>query len=72
MTLPVILFQKSIKENAEINDAEIMRIPYIIVVGDKEEKEKTLAVRVKGNSKIQTMKLDDFEEKLEEEIEERK
>ena len=56
---------------SKVKDAEIMRIPYIIVVGDKEEKEKTIAVRVKGNSKIQTMKLDDFEEKLEEEIEER-
>ncbi len=57
---------------SKVKDAEIMRIPYIIVVGDKEEKEKTIAVRVKGNSKIQSMKLDDFEEKLEEEIEERR
>ena len=31
---------------AKVKDAELMRVPYIIVVGDKEEKEKTIAVRL--------------------------
>ncbi len=57
---------------AKVKDAEIMRIPYIIVVGDKEEKGKNLAVRTKGNSKIETMKVDGFIEKIKKEIEERK
>ncbi len=57
---------------SKVKDAEIMRIPYIIVVGDKEEKEKTIAVRVKGNSKIQSLKVDAFVEKLKKEISERK
>ncbi|MBI5803326.1 threonine--tRNA ligase [Candidatus Pacearchaeota archaeon] len=57
---------------AKVKDAEIMRIPYIITIGDKEEKEKTLAIRVKGNSKIQTSKLNDFSESLKKEITERK
>ncbi|MCL5018693.1 MAG: His/Gly/Thr/Pro-type tRNA ligase C-terminal domain-containing protein, partial [Candidatus Pacearchaeota archaeon] len=57
---------------SKVKDAEIMRIPYIIVVGDKEEKEKTIAVRVKGNGKIETMKIDNFIEKIKEEIAERK
>lgn len=54
---------------AKVKDAEIMRIPYIIVVGDKEEKEKTLAVRIKGNQKIETMKQDAFIERIKKEIE---
>ncbi|MDO8528880.1 MAG: His/Gly/Thr/Pro-type tRNA ligase C-terminal domain-containing protein, partial [Nanoarchaeota archaeon] len=54
---------------SKVKDAEIMRIPYIIVVGDKEEKEKTIAVRVKG--KIESLKTDSFIEKLKKEILER-
>ncbi len=57
---------------AKVKDAEIMRVPYIIVVGDKEEKEKTLAVRVKGNSKIETFKIEEFIKRIRKEIEERK
>ena len=57
---------------SKVKDAEIMRIPYIIVVGDKEEKEKTLAVRVKGDSKIETVKIEEFIKKIEKEIDERK
>ncbi len=57
---------------AKVKEAEIMRIPYIIVVGDKEEKEKTIAIRIKGDSKIQSMKLDDFIYKIKKEIEEKK
>lgn len=56
---------------AKVKDAEIMRVPYIIVVGDKEEKEKTLAVRIKGNSKIETFKIEDFANKIKKEITER-
>jgi len=46
-------------------------VPYIIVIGDKEEKDKTLAVRIRGDKKIKTFKIKDFTEKLKEEIEER-
>ncbi|OGJ12420.1 hypothetical protein A3K82_02655 [Candidatus Pacearchaeota archaeon RBG_19FT_COMBO_34_9] len=55
----------------KIKEAEIMRVPYIVVVGDKEEKEKTLALRVRGNSKIETIKIDSFIEKVKKEIAER-
>ncbi|MBU2104860.1 MAG: threonine--tRNA ligase, partial [Nanoarchaeota archaeon] len=54
---------------AKVKDAEIMKIPYIIVVGDKEEKEKSLAVRIRGNKKIQNFKIDKFVDKLRKEIE---
>ena len=48
-----------------------MRVPYIIVVGDKEEKENTLAVRIRGDKKIEKMSLEEFSEKLKGEISER-
>ena len=56
---------------SKVKDAEIMRIPYIIVIGEKEEKDGTLAVRIRGDKKIKTFKIKDFVEDLKEEIEER-
>ncbi len=53
---------------SKVKEASLMRIPYIIVIGDREEKEGTLAVRVRGNSKIQSFKLEEFAKKLEKEI----
>jgi len=56
----------------KVKDAEIMRIPYIIVIGDKEQKGNTLAVRVKGDKKIVTFKLDKFIKEIKQEIEYKK
>jgi threonyl-tRNA synthetase len=56
---------------SKIKEAEIMRIPYIITVGDREEKENTLAVRIKGNKNIKTIKTEEFIEELKREIKER-
>ncbi|MEK6918105.1 MAG: threonine--tRNA ligase [Nanoarchaeota archaeon] len=55
---------------SKVKEAEMMRVPYIIVAGDKEEKDKTIAVRSKG--KVENVKLDAFIEKLRKEIEQRK
>jgi threonyl-tRNA synthetase len=57
---------------AKVKEAEIMRIPYIIVAGDREEKEGTLAIRSRGSDKIDSVKVNDFIKKLKEEIEERR
>jgi len=56
---------------SKVKDAEIMRVPYIIVIGDKEEKEKKLAVRVKGSNKIEIIGMKEFVEKIKKEIQER-
>ncbi len=53
---------------SKVKDAELMRIPYIIVIGDKEEKENSLAVRVKGDKKIKTFNLKEFVVHLKKEI----
>ena len=57
---------------AKVKDAEKMRIPYIIVVGEKEEKAKTLAIRSKGKSKIESKKIEEFIDQIKEEIKLRK
>lgn len=63
---------RSTTVQSKVKESEIARIPYIIVVGDKEEKDKTIAVRVKGNSKIISFKVDEFVKKIKEEIVNRK
>lgn len=57
---------------SKVKEAEIMRVPYIIVVGDKEEKDKTLALRIRGDSKIVNFKIEEFINKVKEEVENRK
>lgn len=63
---------RNITVQGKVKDSEIMRIPYIIVIGNKEEKEETLAVREKGSKKIKSIKIDDFAKQLKEEIEGRR
>lgn len=59
--------------NDKIRDAEMQKIPYIIVIGDKEEQSKTLAVRERGSSKPKFgVKLADLIKELKEKIEQRK
>jgi len=56
---------------AKVKDAELMKIPYIIVLGSKEEESGELAIRTRGEKKIINMKLDKFAEDIKREIEER-
>jgi threonyl-tRNA synthetase len=62
---------KSTTIPSKVKDAELMKVPYIVVVGDKEEKENSLAVRVRGDRKIKTFNLDEFVGDLKKEINER-
>jgi len=55
----------------KIRDAEIQRIPYIIVIGDKEDKGKTLAVRKRGNKPKFGVKFDKLVKEILERIEKR-
>ncbi|MDE1848794.1 MAG: threonine--tRNA ligase [Nanoarchaeota archaeon] len=57
--------------SAKVKDAESMRIPYIIVVGDKEEKESGISIRERGDNKIRSETLGKFIEELAGEIKER-
>src|SRR3989304_5158759 len=62
---------RSIPIPTKVKDAELAKIPYIIVLGDREEKENTLAVRVKGDKEIKIMKPEEFVKSLNKEIQER-
>jgi len=46
--------------NKKIRDAETQKVPYIIVVGDKEEKEENITVRARGSKDLKTQKISEF------------
>jgi len=54
--------------SAKIRDAELQKIPYILVVGDKEIKAKAINVRVRGEKILGSMKLDKFLKLIQEDI----
>jgi len=61
---------ESNKVEGKVKDAELMKIPYIIVIGDKEEQNKTIAVRHKGKLEF-NVSPDKFINKIKKEIKER-
>ncbi len=56
---------------SKVKESSLMRIPYVIVVGDREEKSGELAVREKGNNKISNYSVEDFVKKVKKEFDER-
>jgi len=54
-----------------IREAEKQKIPYMVVVGEKEEKENLVAVRTRGQKEQDTLKTEGFIEKIRKEIEEK-
>ncbi len=56
----------------KIREGEIQKIPYLLVVGDKEIKEKSVGVRERGKGDIGMMKINKFTEKVKKEIEQKK
>jgi threonyl-tRNA synthetase len=51
---------KSDKIGAKIRDAQINKIPFMLVLGDKEKEENKIAVREKVNGDLGTMTLEEF------------
>ncbi len=60
--------ERSEKIGKKIRDAEIMKIPYMLVIGDKEIAEGKVAVRKHGEGDKGTMMTDDFITMINEEL----
>lgn len=56
----------------KIREGELQKIPYLIVVGDEEEKEKSVRVRERGKGDLGLMESEKFFEKIKKEIEQKK
>ncbi|MFT6198762.1 MAG: threonyl-tRNA synthetase [Vicingaceae bacterium] len=58
------------KVGKKIRDAEVSKVPYMLIIGEKEIENGTLAVRKHGEGDIGTMKVEEFTALIKKEIEE--
>jgi threonyl-tRNA synthetase len=56
------------KAGKKIRDAELMKIPFMLVVGEREESEGTVSVRKHGQGDLGPQKIEDFVRLVQEEI----
>ena len=68
----VELDDRSETMDRKVRDAQLQKFNYMITIGDKEEKAKTIAVRSRDGKVKFGIKLEEFIEELKEEIKERK
>lgn len=57
------------KTGKKIREAEMKKIPYMVIVGEKEAESKTVSVRKHGGEDLGTMNLEEFRDRLVKEIE---
>ncbi len=55
-----------------IREAEMQKVPYLLVIGDKEVKSKAVAVRQRGKGDIGQIKVKKFIEQIKKEVEDKK
>jgi threonyl-tRNA synthetase len=63
-----LIDSRSEKTGRKIRDAEISKVPYMIIVGEKEENEGTVSVRKHGEGDLGTFTINDFTELIQKEI----
>ncbi len=63
-----IIDDRSEKITRKIRDNEMKHIPYMLIVGEKEQTEGTVTVRKQGGINEGSLKIEDFGRKIEEEV----
>ena len=64
----VDLDARSLSMQKRIREAELQKIPYMLIVGDREAKSGTIALRVRGEKDEGTLKLLEFTQRLSKEV----
>ncbi len=64
--------ERNEKVGYKIREAHNMKVPYLIIVGDEEQANKTISLRGRGNENQSGLKMNDFVERLLNEIETKK
>lgn len=65
----VVVDDRNEKIGYKIREAQLEKVPYMLVVGSKEVEENTVAVRSREDGDVGTMMIEEFKEKLLNEIE---
>src|SRR5687767_7484203 len=64
--------ERNEKIGKKIRDAEMLKVPYMLVIGEKEQNENIVAVRRQGKGDLGVKAVDEFASDIKVEIEERK
>ena len=68
----VELDDKNARMEHKIRDAEVEKVPYMLIVGGKEAKSGTVAVRERSKGDLGQVKLDEFIKKITQEVKDKK
>ncbi len=68
LDIRVILDDRNEKISRKIRDAEVMHIPYMLIIGQHEQEDNTVSVRRQGKGDLGIMSLNDFISTLNQEI----
>jgi threonyl-tRNA synthetase len=60
------------KIGKKIRDTELMRVPYMLVIGEKEVNEKKVSIRRQGKGDLGAKDVDEFLNEIVEEVKERR
>ena len=61
--------ERAEKAGRKIRDAEVSKVPYMLIVGEKEASEGTVSVRKHGGEDLGSLKLEDFVQLITKEVE---
>ena len=53
------------KLGAKIREAQLMKVPYMLIIGDKEVEQKTVTPRLRSGKQLASMKLEEFADRVE-------
>ncbi len=68
LEIRTLIDERSEKTGKKIRDAETRKIPYMIIVGEKEEAQETISVRKHGKGDLGSFRIEDFVKVFNEEI----
>ena len=60
--------ERSERMNAKIRDAQLQKVPYMLIIGDREVEDGAVAVRLRSGEDLGAMSLDDFLNRAEADI----
>ena len=64
----VVLDDRNEKVGYKIREAQLEKVPYMLVIGAKEVEEGTVSIRSRESAENETMKADEFVDKIKEEV----
>ena len=72
LNIRVHLDDRNEKIGYKIREAQVRKVPYMLIIGEKEVNDGTVSVRSRGDGELGAMPVDAFIEKLQKEIKEKK